>query len=94
VGDKSEQRRKLEKQRERRRSTQRQRRLLRAGLLEWKVMAGGEFKMAVPVKRACEHCGAEFEPQRTTARFCSTKCRVYAARAKAAAVRDAARRGR
>jgi hypothetical protein len=85
VGDKSEQRRKLEAQRERRRRGQQERRRLRAGLLEWKVFGAGEFKcrMVVPVKRACEHCGAEFKPQRTTARFCSTKCRVYASRAKA-----------
>jgi hypothetical protein len=50
-------------------------------------LAGGKFRMLVPVKRACEHCGEKFRPQRTTARFCSAKCRVYAARAKAATAR-------
>jgi hypothetical protein len=47
---------------------QRQRRCLRAGL----VTATGE-----PVGRKCEHCGEPFVPERTTARFCSPKCRVY-----------------
>jgi hypothetical protein len=78
VVDKSEQRRKLEEQRERRRRGQQDRRRLRAGLTERKVFGAGEFKVCMdfPVKRACEHCGEKFEPQRTTARFCSTKCRV------------------
>jgi hypothetical protein len=29
----------------------------------------------------CEHCGASFTPQRSTARFCSTRCRTAAHRA-------------
>jgi endogenous inhibitor of DNA gyrase (YacG/DUF329 family) len=28
----------------------------------------------------CEYCGREFAAQRSTARFCSSKCRVYALR--------------
>ena len=31
---------------------------------------------------ACEHCGELFMPQRSTAKFCSAKCRVAASRAK------------
>jgi hypothetical protein len=31
-------------------------------------------------ERPCEHCGKNFSPIRSTAKFCSTKCRVYAAR--------------
>jgi hypothetical protein len=34
-------------------------------------------------KRRCDHCRKWFEPQRSTARFCSAKCRVYANRANA-----------
>jgi len=30
--------------------------------------------------RACQHCGATFTPKRSTARFCSTRCRVAAHR--------------
>ena len=29
----------------------------------------------------CEHCGASFTPQRSTARFCSSRCRTAAHRA-------------
>jgi hypothetical protein len=29
----------------------------------------------VPIR--CAQCGEAFQPQRTTARFCSPKCRVY-----------------
>lgn len=28
----------------------------------------------------CLNCGTEFEPKRKTAKFCSSKCRVYASR--------------
>ncbi|MBC1261542.1 hypothetical protein FQK07_09720 [Synechococcus sp. BSF8S] len=31
----------------------------------------------------CEHCGTSFTPKRSTAQFCSTRCRVAASRAKA-----------
>jgi hypothetical protein len=79
----------IERQRERRREAQRRRRRLPAGLIETKLLAGGKFRMDFPVKRKCEHCGTEFKPKRTTARFCCAKCRVYASRAKAAAARDA-----
>lgn len=30
--------------------------------------------------KPCAHCGEEFTPRRSDARFCSTKCRVYAGR--------------
>jgi hypothetical protein len=32
--------------------------------------------------RPCGHCGETFQPERTTARYCSTRCRVAANRAK------------
>jgi len=38
------------------------------------------------VQIQCEHCGQAFNPQRSTAKFCSTKCRVAAKRAKDNAV--------
>ena len=31
--------------------------------------------------KPCSHCGATFTPKRSTARFCSTRCRVAAHRA-------------
>lgn len=30
--------------------------------------------------KQCERCGEAFQPMRSTAKFCSTKCRVYASR--------------
>jgi endogenous inhibitor of DNA gyrase (YacG/DUF329 family) len=67
--------------RERRRLAQQNRRQLRAGLVARQVM--GIFAVYVPVKVPCAQCGNEFEAQRTTARFCSDKCRVYFNRARA-----------
>ena len=32
--------------------------------------------------RLCSHCGSQFRPQRSTARFCSPRCRVAAQRAR------------
>jgi hypothetical protein len=34
----------------------------------------------VTIKKHCTECGCEFEAKRDTAKFCSTKCRVYAHR--------------
>lgn len=34
------------------------------------------------MKRACQNCGDSFEAKRTTAKFCSTKCRVAYMRSK------------
>jgi DNA-directed RNA polymerase subunit RPC12/RpoP len=69
--------------RERRRKGQRQRRAFAAGLL---VRLPGQGKWGccaiVPAKYACARCGAEFRPRRTTARYCSTRCRVAAHREK------------
>ena len=36
-----------------------------------------------PTEATCYHCGDTFKPQRSTARYCSPKCRVYANREKA-----------
>ena len=33
-----------------------------------------------PALTPCAHCGEHFQPQRSTARFCSTRCRVAAHR--------------
>ena len=41
--------------------------------------ANGE--VTTPSVKACEVCGNDFEPKRSTARFCSSKCRVAAHRA-------------
>jgi hypothetical protein len=56
-----------------------QRRRRKAGLLT--VQKSGSLRYPVPVKRNCQHCGQAFTPERTTARFCSPKCRVYFHRA-------------
>ena len=56
--------RKVRKQRERRR--------LESGLLVEKSING-----EILIKRTCEHCSEPFTPNRTTARFCSVRCRVY-----------------
>ena len=32
--------------------------------------------------RLCSHCGSQFRPKRSTARFCKTRCRVAAQRAR------------
>ena len=32
--------------------------------------------------RGCSHCGSQFRPQRSTARFCKPRCRVAAQRAR------------
>jgi hypothetical protein len=37
-------------------------------------------RKAVPEPRACAYCEEVFTPKRSDARFCSTKCRVYANR--------------
>jgi hypothetical protein len=58
----------------------RQRRRLASGLI--RIEQHGKYRVAVKVDKTCEHCGASFEPQRSTARFCSDKCRVYASRSR------------
>jgi len=54
---------------------QRKRRHLANGLL--RVVDFVEFSMVLPGKVKCRECGAEFGARRSTARFCSAKCRVY-----------------
>jgi hypothetical protein len=56
-------------QRKRRQREKAERRLA-AGLLK----AAGAF--TIEVGAACAHCGTAFQPRRTTAQFCSAKCRV------------------
>jgi hypothetical protein len=65
-------------QREQKTRRQRQRRRLASGLYIEKTV-GSDEPLLVIVKslRTCEHCGQDFTPLRTTARFCSSKCRVY-----------------
>ena len=42
-----------------------------------------QYRQAHPAKPAnCGHCQASFTPLRSTARYCSTRCRVAAHRAK------------
>lgn len=38
-------------------------------------------EVTTPSTMACAHCGATFTPKRSTAQFCSTRCRVAAHRA-------------
>ena len=42
-------------------------------------------EVTTPGVKACEVCGSPFNPERSTAKFCSTKCRVAAYRSKATA---------
>ena len=44
-------------------------------------------EVTTPMMKACETCGEMFFVERSTARFCSTKCRVAAHRSKASAPR-------
>lgn len=46
-------------------------------------------EVTTPLTKACETCGEMFSVKRSTARFCSTKCRVAAHRSKASAPRQA-----
>ena len=41
-------------------------------------------EVTTPTTKPCAHCGKSFKPQRSTATFCSTKCRVAAHRTKPA----------
>ena len=42
-------------------------------------------EVTTPSVKACVVCGTDFEPKRSTAKFCSTKCRVSAHRSKSSA---------
>jgi hypothetical protein len=57
---------------------QRDRRAVAAGLVEYQNT--DFFRLMVPVRAPCRHCGTPFLRQRTTARYCSTRCRVAAHR--------------
>jgi hypothetical protein len=60
----------------RRRKRETNRRQLAAGHLR----RTGYFLMRLPI--ACAGCGQAFTPKRSTGRYCSTRCRVAAHRAK------------
>jgi hypothetical protein len=67
----------------RRRETQQLRRGVQAGRLRGyteDVMFYGKGKIDDPLPFTCGHCGTVFYPQRSSARYCSTKCRVAAHR--------------
>jgi uncharacterized OB-fold protein len=66
--------------REQRRAAQKRRRLLRSGLVE--IITTDYFSVVRPVKFKCQQCGKDFLPQRTTAKFCSARCRLRAFRTK------------
>jgi hypothetical protein len=63
--------------RQRQTDRQRERRGIKAGLIQRKRIGQLPLVQLQPVYRPCEHCGKPFAPRRTTARFCSPKCRVY-----------------
>jgi hypothetical protein len=44
------------------------------------ILGTGDFRIVRKVR--CAHCGKPFKPQRTTARYCGTRCRVAAHRSK------------
>jgi hypothetical protein len=66
--------------RRQRRDLQKTARRLAAGHLKKIDLKSGYFLMPCPVP--CVHCGAEFQPQRSSARYCGARCRVAAHRAK------------
>jgi hypothetical protein len=66
--------------REQRRAAQKRRRALRSGRLE--IITTESFRVARPKMFKCDHCGGDFLPQRTTAKFCSARCRLRAFRTK------------
>jgi hypothetical protein len=72
-----------------RQSQYRCRRRMAAGVTEAHVVTRGEFQVLTGtgmLKRIpCERCGIEFRPTRVGMRFCSTRCRVAAHRARKAA---------
>ena len=47
---------------------------------EWMRKQRAQSKQDRPTA-SCAHCGTEFAPKRSTAQFCSTRCRVAAHRA-------------
>ena len=69
-----------QRDRERRVHAQRKGRLLAAGLVAEQTQ--GIFRVLVAVKGVCRQCGEEFPRRRTTARYCSTRCRMAAHRGK------------
>ena len=70
----------LERRRQRRRAAQQERRGLQSG--RYIRQTQGIFRVLVPKRQRCVHCGREFLPERSTARFCSTRCRVALYRSK------------
>jgi hypothetical protein len=70
----------LKEAREQKTAAQRRRRAIKAGLIIVKQGRGFREYVDVRLVRKCEHCGEEFEPKRTIARFCCAKCRVYGSR--------------
>lgn len=47
----------------------------------WRMRKYGESGIPARLStKNCAHCGSEFQPKRSTAQFCSTKCRVAAHR--------------
>jgi hypothetical protein len=59
------------------------RRQVAAGML--REVNGGLSPLVRTAGVGCRHCGGAFTPERTSARFCSPKCRVAAHRARAKA---------
>jgi hypothetical protein len=51
-------------------------RLLRSGVYE--LREDGTTIYLVPIARECQYCGRRYIPGQKKARYCSTKCRVYA----------------
>jgi hypothetical protein len=62
---------------------QRLRRALESGRFEPPPSPVKDAGELVPRPFTCGHCGGEFVPERSTAKFCSLKCRVAVHRAKA-----------
>jgi hypothetical protein len=63
----------------------RRRRAFQAGRLRRECIGQnpwGPVWKYTPVKFFCAVCGVEFVPRRKTARYCSTRCRVAAHRAR------------
>ena len=49
---------------------------------QWCLDCSAAEKNPEPVTATCQHCGDSFNPKRRDARYCSTRCRTAAHRAK------------
>jgi hypothetical protein len=67
-----------QRRRERRREAQQRRRQYKAAAAGDRVKTTEFFQFIIPLEVSCRQCGKRFAPQRTSAQYCSARCRVAA----------------